>query len=184
MPPCRETLTPAILTQERTNSTRSFWGEGSRSLFCNLFLHYCPGAIWQKTPKQHCRFTLYLWGPHSIVTAEMIPPPPPEESVCAPLRTILLRQSILDLIDGSQERKPLDCPGEARGPALPLKGLGHGELGANGEQQGGNQVHIPSLQTKEVSAVQTDARHWEALPGTTVLISTLGAEVITCLLIG
>lgn len=51
--------------------------------------------------------------------------------------------------------------------------------------KGGNQAHIPSLQqTKEISALQTDARHQEALPGTTVLISTLGAEVITCLLIG
>lgn len=132
----------------------------------------------RKPLNKHCRFTLYLWGPHSIVTAEMMPPPPPEESVCALLRAILLRQSILDLIDGSQERKPPDRPGEARGPALPLEESGHGE------QQGGNQAHIPGLQTKEVSAVQTDARHREALPGTTVLIRTLGAEVITCLLIG
>lgn len=41
----------------------------------------------------------------------------------------------------------------------------------------GKRADIPGLQqTKEISTVEMDARHQEALPGTAVLISTLGAH--------
>ena len=48
-------------------------------------------------------------------------------------------------------------------------------LGEEGRKEG--RKNIPGLQqSKEISAVEMDARYQEALPGSTVLMSTLGAH--------